>query len=643
MELREQSSLNPVVEKELPLPESGTSSLDSSVTGPTGSEDVNSIMPEVAENPQNASAENEPLSSSAADVASTVTVTRYQNKEEVIGTLVEISLREPNDISREDVAHLKQVFYAIRKNELLKEKLEFVEAGNDEADFVPAIDSTEARLHEILETIRQKKSAYVEQQERERNENLEKKKNIIAQLIEMADDTDNVNRHYQRVRELQQEFKDEGEVPPESQTAVWRDYQGAVERFYDQLKVNKDLRDYDFRKNLEVKQQLIADAEALDAMPDVISAFNKLQILHNKWRETGPVAKELRDEIWDKFKTASAVVNKKYQAFFEERKARERENEEKKTALCERIEAYDYKSLKSHSQWEQMTRDIIAAQEEWRKLGFASKKLNNALFVRFRKTCDDFFAAKAEFFKGIRDSHVANLEKKIALCEKAEQLKDSTDWKKTGEMMMELQKEWKTIGPVEKKHSDAVWRRFLDACDYFFDARKKATSGTRKAEQANLRAKNDIIASLKGILEHPAEDRGDAAAEVRALMNQWQEIGHVPFKDKDKVYESYREVLDRIFDTIDMHQRRDRMADFANQLQKMGGSDERLSRERERLARILEQKRGELKTYENNLGFLSVKSKSGNSLLKDMERKAERLRQELDSLQEKIRLIDDKR
>lgn len=566
--------------------------------------------------------------------------TKQMTKDEIVDALEAISQKDGAEINRDEVAHLKQVFYAIRKNELLQEKQEFLDKGNEESAFAPMPDALEEKMHGLLNVIKEKKAEFMAAQDAERKANLEKKLAIIDELIKMADDTDNVNRHFTRFRELTNEFKTVGEVPATDMTDIWRNYQAAVERFYDQLKVNKDLRDYDFKKNLDQKQMLIAEAEKLGEEADVITAFRRLQELHEKWREIGPVAKELRDEIWNKFKDASAVVNKKYQTFFEARKARERENEDKKTAICERIEALDFAALKSHAAWEQMTKEILAAQDDWKKLGFASKKVNNALFARFRKTCDEFFAKKAEYFKAIRDSHSSNLEKKTALCERAEALKDSTDWRKTGDEFVALQKEWKTIGPVDKKYSDAVWKRFLEACDYFFEQRKKATSGTRKSEHANLKAKQEIIESLKAIDENLK--REDAVKKVRELMAQWQQVGHVPFKEKDKVYEAYRAVVNELYDKLDMKENRAQMANFANSIEEIGNDENRLYRERERLTRAYEQKRNELKTYENNLGFFNVKSKGGNSLLHDTERKMQRIKDELASLQEKIKIIDSK-
>lgn len=555
-------------------------------------------------------------------------------KEEILSTLEAIGSREGSEIVREEVTRLKQYFYAIRKTELAAEKQAFLERGNEEAAFAPLHNADEERMHQLLDVIKAKKAGYLAEIEAQQKANLEKKLAIIDELGKMAEDTDNVNRLFPRFRELSQEFKDTGDVPPTDTTDLYRNYSAAVERFYDQLKINKDLRDYDFKKNLEQKNLLLSEAEKLAEEPDVILAFRRLQELHDKWRETGPVAKEIREEIWNKFKDASATVNKRYQAFFEERKARERENEEKKTAICEHIEALDFDNLKNVSGWDQMTKQILSAQEEWKKLGFASKKVNNTLFARFRETCDRFFAKKAEYFKNMRDTHAANLAKKEALCEKAESLKESSDWKKTADQLVALQKEWKTVGPVDKKHSDNVWQRFQEACDYFFDRRKKATSGVRKTEQANLKQKNEIIEKLKAITDDT--DRTEAVALVRSLIAEWQNTGHVPFKDKDKVYDAYKAVLDSLYDRFDIKETKANMSNFAQSINDIGNDENRLYRERERLVRTFEAKRNELKTYENNMGFFNVKSKDGNSLLRDMERKIQRIKDDLATLGEKI-------
>lgn len=562
------------------------------------------------------------------------------SKEEVLAFAGTLASRDADEVGRDEVTRLKQAFYALRNNEIAVEREAFIAAGNEPEAFAAKPDEDEARFKELLNAIKEKKAARLAEQEAERQRNLDKKKAIIVEILDIAADTDNVGKQYNRVKDLQQEFKETGEVAPTEQSEIWKTYQAAVEHYYDQLKINKDLRDYDFRKNLEAKQLLVDEAEALDKEEDVITAFRRLQELHDKWRDVGPVAKDIRDEIWNRFKDASAVINKKYQAHFEERKAAERENEAAKTAICERVEALDFSALKGYNAWDEMTKQIIAAQDDWKKLGFASRKVNNQLFARFRETCDKFFAAKAEFFKQMKDDLAVNLEKKTALCERAEALKDSTEWKKTADTLVELQKEWKTIGPVAKKQSDAIWHRFLAACDYFFEQRKKNASGTRQAEQANLRQKQQIIDELKAITDETPRD--EAIKAVRDCMSRWQQVGHVPFKEKDKVYDTYRALIDGLYERLDIRGNNARMASFESAVAGMGDDSQKLSRERERLVRAYEQKRQELHTYENNLTFLTAKSKSGNSMLKEMERRMQRIKDEITALEQKIRLVDSK-
>ena len=546
---------------------------------------------------------------------------------------------QPIDSVKTDVAQIKAAFFAIRKEELVKERDAFVAAGNNEADFLPAIDADEARIKELLDELKEKRAQWNAEQEAIKAENLQKKQKIIDEIKAIIDDPDNINRQFSHVQQLQQEFKAIGPVPAPNETEIWKTYQLSVERFYDLLKMNKELRDYDFKKNLSIKQQLCAEAEALDDEPDVVTAFRKLQELHDTWRETGPVAKEIREEIWARFKNASAVVNKKYQAFFEERKSKEKENADAKTALCEQIEQIKTDGLKSYAAWDEATKKIIGLQAEWRMLGFASRKVNADLFARFRKSCDDFFAQKADFFKQMKETLAANLAKKTELCEKAEALKDSTDWKATTDALIELQKEWKTIGPVVKKHSDAIWKRFNAACDAFFDNKKKTNGNVHAQERENLKVKKGIIQSINDAVTSGADD---AASKVRELMKQWQDAGHVPYKEKDKIYADYRAAVDAAFDKLDMRAVGARMANFESSLSKLGGDSGKMSHERERLVRNFEQKLQEIKTYENNLGFFNAKSKTGNSLIKEMERKIEKLKEETELLKQKIKLIDDK-
>ena len=590
-------------------------------------------------NVQNVSEENAETVEATVEQPQTEVAHPQKSKESLLESLLALAEKPANEVSRDEVGYIKQQFSAIRKVELEAEKAAFVEKGNEASAFAPVADEVEEKFKETLNIIKEKKAALLAEQEAERQKNFDRKSQIIVEIKALAADTDNVNKTYPQFKELQQEFKTVGEVPATEVTNLWKQYQEAVESFYDQLKVNKELRDYDFKKNLDTKQLLCEEAEKLAQEGDVVVAFKRLQDLHDKWREVGPVAKEIREEIWTRFKDASAVVNKKYQAFFEERKAREQENETAKTALCERVEAIEIDSINSFNAWNDATKVILQAQDDWRKLGFASKKANNQLFARFRAVCDKFFAQKAEYYKTVKDEMAANLEKKISLCEQAEALKDSTDWKATADKLTDLQHKWKTIGAVPKKRSDEVWKRFQEACDYFFEQKKQDLSQSRKAEQENLRAKRALTASLKEI--DAKASRQEVVAAIKNAQARWNEIGHVPFRDKDKVYEEFRAVINELYKTHDLKDTRANFARFENSINEMSDSG-KLARERERLARVLETKRSELTTYQNNLGFFNFKSTSGSSMLRDIERKTQRIRDDIADLEKKIALIDDR-
>lgn len=590
-----------------------------------------------------AAVESEEAGPAEAEAQATETPDRQaeeeiKTKEDVMARLTKLAVDETVEISRDEIAHLKQRFYAIRKLEQEAELAAHLAEGKEADSFIPALDPAEEEFKTMMNTVRERKAALAAAEEEERNRNLTRKLALIEELNTISADTDNVNRAFPRVKEIQAEFKEIGEVPATEATDLWKNYQGAVEQFYDQLKVNKDLRDYDFRKNLELKTLLCEEAEKLNDEEDIVLAFKRLQNLHDEWRQTGPVAKEVREEIWGRFKDASTLVNKKYQGFFEERKARELENEKAKTEICERVEALDFSQLKTYAAWDEMTKQILAAQEEWKKLGFASRKANNALFTRFRSVCDKFFTLKAEHYREMKEELAANLAKKTALCEKAEALKDSTDWKKTADELVRLQKEWKTIGTVPKKHSDNIWHRFQAACDSFFESRKANLSESRAAEQVNLKAKREVIAALKEI---PLDsNRAEMMPKVKELQAKWQTIGHVPMREKDKLYDEYRAACDALYNRLG----RDRggRSRFEDVINEMGADEQKLYRERERILRAFEIKRNELKTYENNLGFLSSKSKSGDSMVREMERRIQRIKDDLASIEEKIKLIDSK-
>ncbi len=558
-----------------------------------------------------------------------------KTKGELVDMMRELATRPIEEV-KDEVQAIKAAFFALRREEVAKEKEAFLANGNEDGDFTAKEDTDENNLKELLNVLKERRTEFNAAQEANREANLEKKRQIIKLINEIANDPDNINRQFNRVKQLQQEFKDAGEVPATADTEVWKEFQRATERFYDVLKMNKELRDYDFKKNLELKQQLCEEAEALDEEGDIVTAFRQLQELHNKWREIGPVAKELREELWARFKAASSAINKKYQSFFEERKSKEKENADAKTELCEKIEQISTDNLKTYAQWDEVTKQIIALQEDWKKLGYASRKANAALFARFRKSCDEFFAKKAEFYKSMKEELSGNLAKKIDLCERAEALMDSTEWKEATDKFIEMQKEWKTIGPVVKKHSDAVWKRFIAACDHFFEQKKKQNVNIHAVEHDNLKAKKEIIATLKSTIEEAAED---AAQTVRELMERWQEIGHVPFKEKDKIYAQYRELIDKAYETLNMRGYRPSGDGYSRSSRQSSGGDRNLS-ERDRLVRSYEQRMSELKTFENNMGFLTANTKSGNSLVQEMERRIARLKEEIAELEQKIKEMD---
>lgn len=552
-------------------------------------------------------------------------------------------IEKEENVSAEDLARFKQQFYNLHNERLREERQKHIDAGNEAETFVPQPDPFEEEFKKLMTDIKEMKARQRAQIEAEQQRNLERKQAIIDQIMKMSDDTDNVNRHYPQAKELQNEFKAIGEVPQQKATEIWKSFQDAVEHFYDQWKVNKELRDYDFKKNLSEKELLVSEAVKLDTEEDVVTAFKRLQELHDKWREIGPVDKEHREEIWARFKDASAAINKRYQAFFEERKKREQDNEAAKTALCERIEAMDLGALTSYSAWNKATQEIMKAQEEWKKIGFASRKANNTLFTRFRKRCDEFFAAKAEYFHNVKDEMAQNLEAKTRLCEQAEELMNSTDWKSTTDKLVELQKQWKTIGTVQKKYSDTIWARFMAACDHFFEQKKAATAGVKKTEQANLAIKREIVDTLTKLNAPDATTpREEAIKTINELRAKWQQTGHVPFREKDKLHETYREVVRQLFDKYDIHETKARQASFENAIEELSADKSKLSRERERLMRTYESRRAELQTYENNLGFFNAKTKTGDSMMRDLQNKIQRIKNDIADLEKKIQLIDAK-
>lgn len=548
---------------------------------------------------------------------------------------LKVLAEDPLNASKDELDSLKQAFYKMHRSAVEAAREAYV-AANETAEGFVADTSCEEEYKAVMGVIKEKRAEQQREEERRREENYLRKEAILDRIKTMVENADKEQASYNDFKSLQQEWKSVGDVPAAKQNEQWKHYQQLTERFYDILKLNIEFREYDFKKNLEAKVRLCETAEKLAEEGDVVSAFHQLQKLHQEYREIGPVAKELRDEIWERFKTASSVVNKRHQQHFEELKRKENENLDKKTALCERIEGVEFDKLTTYSHWNEKTQEVIAIQEEWKTIGFAPQKMNAKIFERFRAACDAFFVQKAEFFKGMKDNLAVNLEKKIALCEQAEALQDSTDWKGTSEKLTALQREWKAIGPVAKKHSDAVWKRFIAACDAFFEKRKAAGSSQRSEELQNLAKKKEVIAALAAIEPENATD--EDANKMHELIREWNSIGHVPYREKDKLYKRYKELIDRLFDVFHENEANRKVARFKDSIKE--GMN--VGRERERLLRAYDNMCNEIKTYENNLGFLTASSKSGNSLLAEMQRKMDKLKADAEVVLQKIRALEEK-
>jgi len=570
----------------------------------------------------------------------TVATTGKLSKEEILEKLTGL-VGAAADATRNEVEALKQAYYKIHRSEVDELKKAFLTAGGEEKDFVAPEDETESKIKELLNVYKEKRAAILAEEERVKAANYALKLQLIDQLKALTESQEDFNKLYNDFKDIQQRWKEVKAVPQEHVSELWKNYQIYSEKFYDIIKINNQFRDYDFKKNLEMKTALCETVEKLQTEPDVISAFHQLQKLHQQWREIGPVAKELREDLWSRFKAASTIINKRHQEHFEGLKAKEQENLEAKTAICEQIENIDFPALKSFKDWEEKNKEVIALQDKWKTIGFAPKKSNVKIFERFRAACDVYFNRKSEFYKNIKDEMEKNLALKKALCEKAEALKDSTDWKSTTEKMIALQKEWKTIGSVARKHSDAVWKRFITACDYFFEQKNKNASSQKSVEQTNLAAKKALIEKINTIDE---ADHDEALAALKGYMTEWNTIGHVPFKEKDKIYKEYHEAVDKQFDRLKVDQNDRKMQTFRNSLSDMSNGERgkgKLYGEREKLMRMYERMKNELQTYENNIGFLSISSKGGGGLLKEMERKIDKLKDEMALIIKKIDAIDE--
>ena len=561
----------------------------------------------------------------------------YKTKKEVVERLKEIAASDENP-DKDEIDLLKTVFYKLHITEREARMKEYIDGGGDPEAYQIMPDEDEETFKQQMAIVREKRARIFQQQEAEKQANLEKKLEIIEKIKAMATSPDEANKSYNEFKELQQQWKDIKNVPADRASELWRNYQLYVEQFYDLLKLNSEAREYDFKKNLETKTKLCEAAEKLADEEDVISAFHQLQELHQQYRETGPVAKELREQIWTRFKAASTVINKRHQQHFEDLRSKEEENLTLKTALCEKVEEISKQENKTGSDWEKRSKEIIDIQNQWKTIGFAPQKMNVKIFERFRAACDDFFGRKSEFFKEMKQAYAANIEKKKALVEKAQALADSTDWKVTSDKLINLQKEWKTIGVVPKKIGDQLWHDFLNACNKFFEARNAANAGARNEERENLEKKRSIIEQIKALVA----DAANATREkVQALTDEYNKVGHVPYKEKDALYAAYHEALDAIYKELNISNKRRRLDDFKSNIRNMAKrGEDAIDNERGRLTRRFEQLKQEIQTYENNLGFLNASSKKGNSLIDEMNRKVQKLRDDLELVRQKIKAID---
>lgn len=558
-----------------------------------------------------------------------------QTKEEVIQRLKEIN-EKACEADKAEIDFLKQTYYKIHKAEQESFRKSFIENGGDINSFIPQPDLMEDELKRVMTEIKEKRNALLAAIEKEKEDNLQKKMEILDKMKSLTESNEDAGRNYNEFKQLQQEWNDIKSIPSGKVNEIWKTYQLYNEKFYDMLKLNNEFREYDFKKNLEQKTRLCEAAEKLADEPDVVSAFHQLQKLHQEFREIGPVAKELRESIWTRFKAASTIVNKKHQKHFDDLKEQEQNNLDQKTVICEIAEAMEYDKFTSFTDWEEKTQEILALQAKWKTIGFAPQKMNLKIFERFRAACDEFFRRKAEFFKSTKENMAANLEKKKQLCEKAEALKDSQEWKETAEILAKLQKEWKTIGSVPKKYSDAVWKRFIGACDYFFEQKAKASSSQRNEEVENLAKKEAIIRQIEELSNKETADE-NFTEKIKALIKEWNSIGFVPFKDKDRIYKEFHNLVNKAFDKTNLSVAEKKLNSYKSTLNKEGN----LYKEREKLLRIYERIKGEIKTYENNLGFLNSSSQKGNSLVNEISRKLERLKNDLNLTLKKIEIIEE--
>lgn len=606
-------------------------------------ENLNPELPEnnLPEEVTNQSVEEEAKEQSETSTETSVAKQVSLTKDEIIEKLKNLTTQTEIP-SRAEVESLKQAFYKLRSAAIEEQKAEFIEAGNDAEAFVPAPDPSEDVLKTFLSELKEKRASQAAAEENLKEENYNKKLQIIESIKNLTESSDDFNKLYKEFKDLQQGWNDVTSVPQSKEKELWKSYQIYTEKFYDLIKINNEFRDYDFKKNLELKNAICESVEKLIDDTDSVSAFHQLQNFHQQWREIGPVARELREEIWTRFKNASTAINKKYQTHFESLKGREEENLVEKTAICEALKNIDYSTLTSFKEWDEKSKEVIELQAKWKTIGFVPKKVNNQIFEEFRSLCDAFFEKKSEFFKGVRGEMDENLDKKRALTEQAKALKDSTDWKSTTDKLIAIQKEWKTIGPVPRKYSDAIWKEFVTACDYFFEQKKKNESSQKSEELDNLAAKKEIIEKIKNV--DLSLDPSELIAKVRELADEWHKIGFVPFKEKDKIYKEFHQAVDAHYDRLKVDKTERRFESFKSNIKDISKQDNpkrALYRERDHLMHQYNKVKSDLQTYENNMNFLSISSKGASGLLKDVNNKIEKLKEEMELLVKKIEALDE--
>lgn len=606
-------------------------------------ENLNPELPEnnLPEEVTNQSVEEEAKEQSETSTETSVAKQVSLTKDEIIEKLKNLTAQTEIP-SRAEVESLKQAFYKLRSAAIEEQKAEFIEAGNDAEAFVPVPDPSEDVLKTFLSELKEKRANQAAAEENLKEENYNKKLQIIESIKNLTESSDDFNKLYKEFKDLQQGWNDVTSVPQSKEKELWKSYQIYTEKFYDLIKINNEFRDYDFKKNLELKNAICESVEKLIDDTDSVSAFHQLQNFHQQWREIGPVARELREEIWTRFKNASTAINKKYQTHFESLKGREEENLVEKTAICEALKNIDYSTLTSFKEWDEKSKEVIELQAKWKTIGFVPKKVNNQIFEEFRSLCDAFFEKKSEFFKGVRGEMDENLDKKRALTEQAKALKDSTDWKSTTDKLIAIQKEWKTIGPVPRKYSDAIWKEFVTACDYFFEQKKKNESSQKSEELDNLAAKKEIIEKIKNV--DLSLDPSELIAKVRELADEWHKIGFVPFKEKDKIYKEFHQAVNAHYDRLKVDKTERRFESFKSNIKDISKQDNpkrALYRERDHLMHQYNKVKSDLQTYENNMNFLSISSKGASGLLKDVNNKIEKLKEEMELLVKKIEALDE--